>query len=340
MDAKKQSEAFDSIHQKSMELSIDQNHQISRLEHGSFCDLDSMKNTTEMIQQHQASNNAAHAQSIASAHVGGKMIELEQRIKSKFSNIKSLESLLDSILGKQRDQQALLPQLVGDANSLQKVFMNIRRAVSKLKIELHQDYLQLGQVNLHFQVPGSVQNSTASVRVDQNASMTLPTFDLPNQNSSQQEIRLQQLAHLQQQSQQPFAQTSFNQVSQLHAPLRSGSNQYLLNYQQRRDSGAMTIDSGSQVASGQGISSYSSMPQMQPMQIGSTVLQSQPASMTAREPVSPTAGTPVMMYPLQQQLSSSGMPPHPTSTSRPRLHMHHTSMGNPSPSHTANNAAT
>lgn len=100
MDAKRQSEAFDSIHQKSMELSIDQNHQISRLEHGSFCDLDSMKNTTEMIQQHQASNNAAHAQSIASAQVGGKMIELEQRIKSKFSNIKSLESLLDSILGK------------------------------------------------------------------------------------------------------------------------------------------------------------------------------------------------------------------------------------------------
>lgn len=152
--------------------------------------------------------------------------------------------------------------------------MNIRRAVSKLKIELHQDYLQLGQVNLHFQVPASVQNSTASMKVDQNASMTLPTFDLPNQNSSQQEIRLQQAAHLQQQSHQPFAQTSFNQVSQLHAPLRSGSNQYLLNYHQKRDSGPMTIDSGSQVASGQGISSYSSMPQMQPMQIGSTVLES------------------------------------------------------------------
>ena len=53
MDAKKQSEAFESIHQKSMELSIDQNHQISRLEHGSFCDLESMKNNTETMPQHQ-----------------------------------------------------------------------------------------------------------------------------------------------------------------------------------------------------------------------------------------------------------------------------------------------
>ena len=61
--------------------------------------------------------------------------------------------------------------------------------------------------------------------------------------------------------------------------------------------------------SGFGSNSYSSMPQVQnmepysqqQMEIGSTVIQVQPSSMTAREPepVSPADGTPVMMYPLQ-----------------------------------------
>ena len=83
-----------------VELSIDQNHKISRLEHGSFCDHNSMKNTTGMVKQQQASNIATHAQCNASTQVTGKMIDLELCIKSKLSNIKSLESLLDSILGK------------------------------------------------------------------------------------------------------------------------------------------------------------------------------------------------------------------------------------------------
>lgn len=58
-------------------------------------------------------------------------------MKQKFKNIKQLESLLDNILGKNRDQAALLPQIINDMGSLQKIFMNIRRVVSKLKIELH-----------------------------------------------------------------------------------------------------------------------------------------------------------------------------------------------------------
>ena len=65
------------------------------------------------------------------------MQDLEQRIKQKFSNIKSLETLLDTILGKQKDLPALIPQLLNDLQGLQKVFLNIRRVVSKLKIELH-----------------------------------------------------------------------------------------------------------------------------------------------------------------------------------------------------------
>ena len=52
--------------------------------------------------------------------------------------------------------------------------MNIKRVVSKLKIELHQDYLCLGQINLHFQT-SSVSQSGAPA--NNNASMT--TFELP-----------------------------------------------------------------------------------------------------------------------------------------------------------------
>lgn len=44
----------------------------------------------------------------------------------------------------------MIPQLVNDIGALQKVFLNVRRVVSKLKIELHQDYLHIGQVNLNF----------------------------------------------------------------------------------------------------------------------------------------------------------------------------------------------
>ena len=52
---------------------------------------------------------------------------------------------MDSILGKPKDQKpSLILQLVNDATSLQRVFANIKRVVSKLKIELHQDYLHLG----------------------------------------------------------------------------------------------------------------------------------------------------------------------------------------------------
>ena len=54
----------------------------------------------------------------ATSQVNVKLTDLEQRIKHKLGNIKQLESLLDSILGKQRDQAGVLPQLASDINSL------------------------------------------------------------------------------------------------------------------------------------------------------------------------------------------------------------------------------
>ena len=57
---------------------------------------------------------------------------------------------MDTILGKKKGRPTMIPQLVNDIGALQKVFLNVRRVVSKLKIELHQDYLHIGQVNLNF----------------------------------------------------------------------------------------------------------------------------------------------------------------------------------------------
>lgn len=127
---------------------MDQNHVISRMEKASF---DCLESANKSIDQPAAPHNSIYqGMSLASQQVNSRLEELERRMKQKFSNIKSLETLLDTILGKNKETPALIPQLVSDMNGLQKVFLNIKRVVSKLKIELHQDYLHLSQILLHF----------------------------------------------------------------------------------------------------------------------------------------------------------------------------------------------
>ena len=80
---------------------MDQNHMISRMERASF-EVDSTSRTPEpTISQQPVNSN--HVSSVATAQVSGRLIDLESRIKHKFGNIKSLESLIDTILGKSKD---------------------------------------------------------------------------------------------------------------------------------------------------------------------------------------------------------------------------------------------
>ena len=156
---------------------MDQNHMISRMERASFDGTESAKKSTDYPLP--PNNSASHAQSQTSQQINSRLQDLEQRIKQKFSNIKSLETLLDTILGKQKDLPALIPQLLNDLQGLQKVFLNIRRVVSKLKIELHQDYLHVSQILLHFQTSK-----------DHNTSMTT-TLDMPLVTQTQHSNTLQ-----------------------------------------------------------------------------------------------------------------------------------------------------
>ena len=86
-----------------MELSMDQNHVVSRLERQS-CDAETISGANKSIDMLAG----GHTSSIATQQIGTKLQELESRIKQKFSNIKSLEGLLDTILGKQTDRPALI----------------------------------------------------------------------------------------------------------------------------------------------------------------------------------------------------------------------------------------
>ena len=89
-----------------------------------------------------------HATSISASQCKEKLLEVESRIKQKFQHISTLESSIDNIINKQKKDISgdvnVVGQLTFDSRTLSKIFLNIRRAVSKLKIELHQDYLMLG----------------------------------------------------------------------------------------------------------------------------------------------------------------------------------------------------
>ena len=145
MDSKQQQQHFDSIAQKSHELSIDQNHVLQGF------DNQSMK-TDQFSHFKDNVVNTIHASSILSSQCKEKLLEVESRIKQKFQHISTLESSIDSIINKQKKEVSgevnVVGQLAFDARTLNKIFLNIRRAVSKLKIEMHQDYLMVGQINV------------------------------------------------------------------------------------------------------------------------------------------------------------------------------------------------
>lgn len=93
----------------------------------------------------KAPNNSA--KTAGSQAISLKLAHIESSIKQKFANIRSLTSLLDQILGEQNSNKpALLPKLMSNQKGMEKIFTDMRSVMSKLKIELRQDYQKLAKV--------------------------------------------------------------------------------------------------------------------------------------------------------------------------------------------------
>lgn len=84
-----------------------------------------------------------------------KLIELEQRIKQKSVHVSQLEATLDNLLnpktGRRLTETQSVELICQDPATLKNVLVSLKRAISKFKIELHADYLTLGQLNIECQ---------------------------------------------------------------------------------------------------------------------------------------------------------------------------------------------
>lgn len=65
--------------------------------------------------------------------------------------------------GHQTSQQS--SSMFADTRTVLKLLATVKRVVSKLKIELHQDYLQLGQINVNIASTPSSQMSQATFEI-------------------------------------------------------------------------------------------------------------------------------------------------------------------------------
>jgi hypothetical protein len=90
------------------------------------------------------------------SQVRDKLLDLEQKLKSKATQISQLEMTLENLLSSRSTQFSdtqSFEQICQDSTSLKMFLQSLKRAISKLKIELHADYLTLGQINISCGTP-------------------------------------------------------------------------------------------------------------------------------------------------------------------------------------------
>ena len=96
------------------------------------------------------------------------MLEIENRIKSKFDHVSKLESNLERLLQDKDDTAnrsiASQSSQLSDTRTVLRLLTSVKRVISKLKIELHQDYLSLGNINVNMlRTPASATSYEHSV---------------------------------------------------------------------------------------------------------------------------------------------------------------------------------
>jgi hypothetical protein len=114
-----------------------------------------------------------------------KLKDLEKKLKLKFQHVQKLESALERTVGMHKDKSNSVKQGVNESSPLNlgnvaalgpnnRLLQSILRVIRKLKIELHSDYLQLGQVNMAFSQSNGVlsRNSTLNIQDTPNHSKT------------------------------------------------------------------------------------------------------------------------------------------------------------------------
>ena len=87
-----------------------------------------------------------------------KLTEVEKNLRTKFSHVQKLESALERTLGLGKHANTSSTQqndtdstaTLNSHNPNNKLLNSILRVIRKLKIELHSDYLMIGQVNMFY----------------------------------------------------------------------------------------------------------------------------------------------------------------------------------------------
>ena len=114
-----------------------------------------------------------------------KLIELEQRIKQKSVHVTQLEATLDNLLnpktGRRLTETQSVELICQDPATLKNVLVSLKRAISKFKIELHADYLTLGQLNIECQT--ARESRDGNVLQDHNNYATMGTM-VPNYDNT------------------------------------------------------------------------------------------------------------------------------------------------------------